>query len=60
MGDAIHKLAIEGLQITRHVADLDAALSDVDVCIAPLRLGADLKGKILHEACALLQTLYSA
>lgn len=48
MPHAIHMLADEGVEIMGHVQDLGKSLRDVSLCVAPLRYGAGIKGKVLE------------
>lgn len=47
MPHAVHMLAAEDVEIIGAVPDLAEALSDVSLCVAPLRFGAGIKGKVL-------------
>lgn len=48
MPHAVHMLAGQGIEIAGYVPDLEPALADVSVCVAPLRFGAGIKGKVLE------------
>ena len=48
MPHAVHMLAEEGVEIIGHVPNLETALADVSLCVAPLRYGAGIKGKVLE------------
>jgi len=45
---AVHMLAEEGVEIVGHVPCLEQALKDISLCVAPLRYGAGIKGKVLE------------
>ncbi|WP_215764318.1 glycosyltransferase family 4 protein [Gluconobacter sp. P1D12_c] len=47
MPHAVHMLAGEDVEVTGHVSNLEDTLSDVSLCVAPLRYGAGIKGKVL-------------
>nr|WP_249211328.1 glycosyltransferase family 4 protein [Gluconobacter cerinus] len=47
MPHAVHMLADEDIEVTGHVSNLEDTLSDVSLCVAPLRYGAGIKGKVL-------------
>lgn len=49
MPHAVHTLAAYDVDIVGAVADLEAALAGVSVCVAPLRFGAGIKGKVLES-----------
>lgn len=49
MPHAVHTLAAEDVEIVGAVPDLQEALADVSVCVAPLRFGAGIKGKVLES-----------
>lgn len=48
MPHAVHMLAAEDVEIMEAVPDLEEALADVSLCVAPLRFGAGIKGKVLE------------
>lgn len=48
MPHAVHMLAEEGVEIVGHVPNLEEVLADVSLCVAPLRYGAGIKGKVLE------------
>ncbi|MBF0859144.1 glycosyltransferase [Gluconobacter sp. LMG 31484] len=48
MPHAVHMLAAEDVEIMGAVPDLEEALADVSLCVAPLRFGAGIKGKVLE------------
>ncbi|GAN89754.1 glycosyl transferase [Gluconobacter frateurii M-2] len=48
MPHAVHMLAEKGVEIIGHVPNLEEALADVSLCVAPLRYGAGIKGKVLE------------
>ncbi|WP_408872532.1 glycosyltransferase [Gluconobacter roseus] len=48
MPHAVHMLAAEDVEIVGAVPDLKKALADVSLCVAPLRFGAGIKGKVLE------------
>ncbi|GFE95907.1 glycosyltransferase family 4 protein [Gluconobacter sp. Gdi] len=47
MPHAVHMLADKDIEVTGHVSNLQETLSDVSLCVAPLRYGAGIKGKVL-------------
>nr|WP_294916673.1 glycosyltransferase [uncultured Neokomagataea sp.] len=49
MPHALHILAQDNVEIIGHVPDIGTALSDVTLCVAPLRFGAGIKGKVLES-----------
>lgn len=49
MPHAIHQLAADDVEILGFVPDLHPALAQTTLCIAPLRYGAGLKGKVLES-----------
>lgn len=49
MPHAVHTLAAEDVEIVGAVPDLQDALADISVCVAPLRFGAGIKGKVLES-----------
>lgn len=48
MPHAVHTLAADDVEIMGAVPDLAEALSDTSLCVAPLRFGAGIKGKVLE------------
>ncbi|GBR54978.1 hypothetical protein AA106555_1888 [Neokomagataea thailandica NBRC 106555] len=48
MPHALHMLTGPNVEIIGHVSDIGSALEGVTLCVAPLRFGAGIKGKILE------------
>jgi glycosyltransferase involved in cell wall biosynthesis len=49
MPDTMRQAAAPGVAVLGHVADLDAALAQIRLTVAPLRYGAGVKGKVLES-----------
>lgn len=49
MPHALHMLAQDHVEIIGHVPDIGTALEEVTLCVAPLRFGAGIKGKVLES-----------
>ncbi|GBR46070.1 glycosyltransferase [Neokomagataea tanensis NBRC 106556] len=49
MPHALHMLAQDHVDIVGHVPDIGIALQEVTLCVAPLRFGAGIKGKVLES-----------
>jgi GT2 family glycosyltransferase/glycosyltransferase involved in cell wall biosynthesis len=47
-GEAVRALGGDGIEVVGHVPDIDAWLDRSRVCLAPLRYGAGVKGKVNH------------
>ncbi|GBR67973.1 glycosyltransferase family 4 protein [Gluconobacter kanchanaburiensis] len=52
MPHAVHTLAAEDVEIVGAVPDLADALTNIALCVAPLRFGAGIKGKVLESWAA--------
>nr|WP_249110447.1 glycosyltransferase family 4 protein [Neokomagataea anthophila] len=49
MPHALHMLPQNNVEIIGYVPDIGTALHDVTLCVAPLRFGAGIKGKVLES-----------